>query len=171
MTLKKAAVILLLRDEPPEVLLGYKKTGFGKGKLSVIGGKIKSGETSEDTVIRELHEETGIHITPAALCHTGQAKFIFPACPDWDLTFQIYTSHQWDGIPAESEEVSPCWFSIAQLPYETMWPDAAIWIPPVLQNKTIDAHFVYADDNETLRSSRVCLLNKNTATKAVLNNI
>jgi 8-oxo-dGTP diphosphatase len=140
--LKKAVVILLKRNCPDEILLGYKKTGFGIGKFSTIGGKINPGETPIDAIVRELYEETGVCVVPESLCNTGHVTFTFPARPDWNLTFKIYTSDTWDGVPKESEEITPRWFITSQLPYAEMWPDSVLWLPLVLQGYSIDASFL-----------------------------
>jgi len=39
--------------------MGYKKVGFGKGKLVGFGGKVQDGETVRETAVRELREELG----------------------------------------------------------------------------------------------------------------
>jgi len=37
---------------PGEILLGYKKRGFGAGKWNGFGGKVEIGETIEDAASR-----------------------------------------------------------------------------------------------------------------------
>ena len=46
----------------PQVLLGMKKRGFGKGRWNGFGGKMAVGETIEDAARRELREEAGITV-------------------------------------------------------------------------------------------------------------
>ena len=51
---------LCLVYQPPKILLGMKKRGFGVGRWNGFGGKVKDGETVKQTVKREMEEEVGI---------------------------------------------------------------------------------------------------------------
>ena len=55
------AVVLLKKDG--KVLLGFKKRGFGIGKLTSIGGKQEKDETIDETAIRETFEEIDVKVT------------------------------------------------------------------------------------------------------------
>jgi 8-oxo-dGTP pyrophosphatase MutT (NUDIX family) len=45
----------LIRGNPPtEILLGFKKAGFGAGKYAGISGKVEPGETTAMAAAREL---------------------------------------------------------------------------------------------------------------------
>ena len=61
--MKQMTVCFLLRQfRVPEVLLGFKKVGFGSGKYAGIGGKVEPGETVEEAAKREVEEEIGVTI-------------------------------------------------------------------------------------------------------------
>jgi ADP-ribose pyrophosphatase YjhB (NUDIX family) len=45
-----------------KILLEKRKNEPGKGKWSIPGGLVELGESVEETVIREVHEETGLLI-------------------------------------------------------------------------------------------------------------
>lgn len=71
--MREATLCYLVRGNPPvEVLLGFKKMGFGVGKYTGIGGKVEAGETIEETAVRELWEETGVRASASALQKTAQ---------------------------------------------------------------------------------------------------
>jgi 8-oxo-dGTP diphosphatase len=73
---------LLTRGNPPdEVLLGYKRIGFGAGKYMGIGGKVESNETVVSAAVRELEEETGIKAMEQDLHYVGHLTFRFPSTP------------------------------------------------------------------------------------------
>ncbi|MBN2442170.1 MAG: NUDIX domain-containing protein [Spirochaetales bacterium] len=63
----------------------------GKGKLDLPGGFVDPGESAEDGLKREIHEELGIHVTSCkyfmSLPNTYDYKgIIYPTC---DLIFEI----------------------------------------------------------------------------------
>ena len=49
--------VVILRDR--RILLEKRKNDPGKGKWSIPGGIVELGENIEETVIREVKEETG----------------------------------------------------------------------------------------------------------------
>ncbi|HBY09281.1 MAG TPA: hypothetical protein DEH22_16440, partial [Chloroflexi bacterium] len=61
--MRDATLVLLLKNHPvAEVLLGYKKIGFGQGKYTGFGGKVEPGETVAEAALRELTEETSVTV-------------------------------------------------------------------------------------------------------------
>lgn len=64
-------VSIVVVDEfrhPGEVLMGIRKGAHGAGTWAPPGGWIdRTDETFEDTVIRELYEETGIRLLPSEI--------------------------------------------------------------------------------------------------------
>lgn len=120
--MQDTTLVLLLKDEPPtEVLLGYKKMGFGQGKYTGFGGKIEPGETVAEAAARELAEETGILLPVTSLEYVSTLMFIFPHKPEWSQRVHVFTAHKWDGEPAESKEMHPQWFVGDAIPYDQMW--------------------------------------------------
>lgn len=47
-----------------EVLVGKRARKDGVGQWALVGGKLDIGETPEDCVIREVHEELGLVFSP-----------------------------------------------------------------------------------------------------------
>ncbi len=45
------------------------------------------------------------------------------------------------GEPKETNEMTPRWFDISQIPYEQMWSDDAHWLPLLLADKTFRGKF------------------------------
>ena len=141
----------LLRGDPPQVLLGLKKAGFGVGKYVGFGGKIEPGETASQAAIRELEEEAGVRIETRDLQEMGHLTFLFPARPSWSMVAHVFVTAAWRGDPVESEEIRPAWFDAGQLPFARMWQDAPHWLPDVLAGRPVRMRFVYAADNETVQ--------------------
>jgi len=154
--MKIATLCFLVREgSRTEILLGRKKRGFGAGKINGFGGKILPGETLSAAAVREIREEVGLEVDPAALLPRGSITFIFPAETSFDHHVHVFVCRAWRGTPVETAEMAPRWFPASGPPFAQMWQDDAIWLPRVLAGATIDAGFVFADDNETVAAWRI----------------
>ena len=154
-----ATLCIPIKGDPvEEVLLGFKKKGFGEGKFGGFGGKLKPGETIELATIRELEEELGLIVSESQLSNSGVIFFSFPAQPDWDQAVHIFLTKTWQGNPIESEEMSPFWFRVNEIPYETMWDDSSYWLPLILQGNRIHATFSFKYDNQTVEDAEIIVL-------------
>jgi 8-oxo-dGTP diphosphatase len=140
-------------DGGRQVLLGYKKTGLGTGKIVGLGGHVEDGESPAEAAAREVKEESGIHVAPDALLEVAHVTFLFPACPRWDMVVSVFTSAEWTGEPAETTEIRPEWFGVTGLPLTRMWDDARHWLPRVLAGERLSATFSYAADCETVATA------------------
>ena len=149
--MQDTTLVFLLKYGPPsEVLLGYKKMGFGQGKYTGFGGKIEPGETVAEAASRELAEETGILIPAASLESVATLLFIFPHKPQCSQRVHVFTAYKWEGEPTESDEMRPQWFAVNTIPYGQMWDDARYWLPRLLSREKFRARFIFNGDNETV---------------------
>ena len=129
-----------------EVMLGFKKRGFGAGKINGFGGKLEKGESMEQCAIRELEEESGLKAKTVE--RVGFLKFNMY---DKILNVHVYKTSDWSGEAVETNEMRPIWFPIAKLPLDQMWPDDKFWLPKVLlENKKLLCRFDYDEDDETI---------------------
>jgi 8-oxo-dGTP diphosphatase len=129
------------------VLLGHKKTGFGKGNIVGIGGKVEKGETPIEAAVREVEEE--VFIRPSNLKLAGVMDFYFPYVDsplDWNQRVFVYTAKSWTGNAAESNEISPQWYAMDNLPFDKMWDDNRYWLEGLLRGKEIWAQFTINQD-------------------------
>jgi 8-oxo-dGTP diphosphatase len=136
------------------VLLGLKKTGFGTGKIVSLGGHIEHGESVVQAAVREVREESGILVEPVDLRGLGVIAFRFPARPQWDLLVTVFVADRFSGKPEESDEITPEWFPVDQLPYARMWDDARYWVPRILAGERVTADITFAQDSETVAEAR-----------------
>lgn len=148
--MKQLTVLFLLKDD--EILLAMKKRGFGEGRFNGVGGKVETGETLEQALIRECQEEIGV--TPHKF--KKQAEIIFheqhQGKPDV-LQVHVFTATTWTGEPTETEEMAPKWFNISDIPYEQMWADDPYWLPQILNGKRLKCEFHLDENDKVYRQS------------------
>ncbi|XAS68927.1 8-oxo-dGTP diphosphatase [Micrococcaceae bacterium Sec5.7] len=156
MTFTPVTLCFLIRDlgGRRQVLLGLKKTGFGRGKIVGLGGHVEPGESDAEAACREVQEEAGLTVRQADLRDAGLVRFEFPARPEWNMASRLFTTRIWGGEPSESPEIIPEWFDVDSLPLEHMWQDALYWLPAALAGGIIDVVIVLNDDNETVLKVR-----------------
>lgn len=143
--LKKATVLLLLRDD--KILLAMKKRGFGVGKWNGVGGKPDPDEDIVSTAIRESQEE--IRVTPLNLHKVALFKYYFPH-DNFGMQVWIFTATKWEGEPIETEEMKPKWFNQNNIPYNQMWSDDEVWMPKVLEGKLLTGSFMFNKEGKIM---------------------
>jgi mutator protein MutT len=136
---QKTLSLLFLRDGE-RILLAMKKRGFGEGRWNGVGGKVETGESIEQAMVRETEEEIGV--TPLEYEKVADIRFdeYFKGEPTL-MHVHVFMSRRWTGEPIESEEMAPRWFLPDELPYDDMWSDDEYWLPKVLEGKKISADF------------------------------
>lgn len=156
MPLTRTCLCLLTRvlaNGERQVLLGHKKTGLGTGKIVALGGHVEGAETAAEAAAREVTEESGLHVAVDALREAAHITFLFPTRHEWQMTVEVFTSDAWRGDAAETDEIRPEWFPVADLPFDHMWDDGKYWVERVLDGERISATFIYAADCETVAES------------------
>jgi 8-oxo-dGTP diphosphatase/2-hydroxy-dATP diphosphatase len=144
----KLFTTLCLPIKNNQILLGLKKTRFGKGRWNGFGGKVQIGETIEQATKRELFEECKISATE--LTELGNLQFYYKHKQDTIETY-IFQCNNFTGEPAISEEMEPRWFNFEEIPYEQMWPDDKFWLPIFLKNKKFVGHFIFRNYDDIER--------------------
>lgn len=135
------ANLCYLLNNRNEVLLQFKSKGFGRGKWNGPGGKLETGETIEQSVIREIKEETGLEVKN--LKKTGELEFIFRGKEDWNQMVHVFITDEFSGEINSSDEGELKWFKIEQLPYDKMWEDDRHWLPRVLAGEFVKMRFYF----------------------------
>ncbi|HEY1324153.1 MAG TPA: 8-oxo-dGTP diphosphatase [Streptosporangiaceae bacterium] len=138
-----------------QVLLGRKKTGLGTGKIVGLGGHVEPGETAAQAAVREVGEEAGLLVDPAALHAVAQVTYLFPARPRWDQVVSVFSASDWTGEPTETDEISPRWFPVRALPLGQMWDDARFWLPLALAGQRLTGRFTFASDCDTVAHAQL----------------
>ncbi|MDR2337645.1 MAG: 8-oxo-dGTP diphosphatase [Deltaproteobacteria bacterium] len=154
----KYTTLLFLR-KGDQILLAMKKRGFGVGKYNGVGGKFMPNETPHEAMIRECQEE--ILVTPTKYCRVALIRFneLFDNNQKQKIIMHVFLADEWAGEPTESEEMSPKWFKISDIPYNKMFADDIFWLPLILEEKYILADFDFNKD-WTLASSNIIEIKK-----------
>lgn len=100
-------VAAALVDPEGRVLIAQRPPGKTMAGLwEFPGGKIETGETPEQALIRELEEELAILVKEPCL-----APFTFAshAYADFHLLMPLYLCRRWEGVPVPREHVAIKW--------------------------------------------------------------
>ncbi|MCH7604386.1 8-oxo-dGTP diphosphatase [Patescibacteria group bacterium] len=139
--MRKVLTLCIIHKED-RVLLGMKKKGFGEGRWNGFGGKVEEAESIEEAMQREVQEEVGLVLKDFE--KRGVLEFEFQGDPTI-LEVHIYKAEEFEGEPVESEEMRPKWFSVDDIPFNTMWPDDKYWFPLFLEGKNFKGKFLFQD--------------------------
>ncbi len=109
-----------LIDVDGRVLLAERPEGRAMAGLwEFPGGKVKSGETPEAALVRELHEELGIDTRQSCL---APIAFASHAYEDFHLLMPLYACRTWQGRPQGREGQRLAWVMPARLSDYAMPP-------------------------------------------------
>jgi len=100
-------VAAALVDDDNRVLIAQRPPGKPMAGLwEFPGGKLRTGETPEAALQRELREELGIDISAACL-----APFTFAShrYPEFHLLMPVYLCRRWHGTPQPQEGQRLAW--------------------------------------------------------------
>lgn len=139
----------LIRNDS-ELLLTYKKRGFGQGKWNAPGGKVEAGESFKASAIREIKEEIDIDAWNAK--ELGFIEFIWPEGQKaFNTRCFIFLISDFRGEAKESEECRPAWFKFEEIPYDQMWDDDKYWYSEALAGKMLKKRFFFSSNQRVIK--------------------
>ncbi len=117
-----------------------KKNDIHDGRWNGLGGKMESGETPEECVVREVQEESGLKITNPAL----RGILTFPGFDvenDW-ICF-LFTADHFSGKLIESNEGNLEWILNKNLSSLYLWEGDRLFLKWLRQKRFFSAKFIY----------------------------
>ena len=142
-------VILYIDKFSEKILLAQHKRGPGVGKWDGYGGKVEVGETITKSARRELFEEA--HVLAGELEKVGLLEFenVVSEWEIWEVHF--FKALKIFGVPIETEEMAPKWFSFDEIPYEEMWEDIEYWIPKFLEGRKFYGEVLFDTNGKMIK--------------------
>ena len=110
-----------------------------EGKWNGLGGKFEAGETPEECVIREVHEESGLSIRNPNLC----GLIMFPNFMGNDWYVFVFTATEFGGELIDSPEGHLEWIENDKLTGLNLWESDHIFFPWIERGKYFSAKFEY----------------------------
>ena len=147
---QRSVLVFIIQNK--QILLIKKKRGLGAGKINGPGGKVEPDEIPWQAAIREVREETGLK--PIGLEAMGELSFQFT--DGLGMYCLVFVANSFRGIMQESEEATPFWAPIDQIPFAEMWADDILWLPHLLRGEKFRGFFTLEEDR--LLTSRVDLV-------------
>ena len=128
-TVLVSAVALI--DPDGRVLIAQRPEGKSMAGLWVFpGGKVETGETPEDALIRELQEELGIDTWASCL---SPLTFASHSYDDFHLLMPLFACRKWNGAPQSREGQTLKWVRANELRNYPM-PAADVPLIPILRD-------------------------------------
>ena len=116
------------------------------GKWIGVGGKLEQNESPDECIIREVYEETGLHIQPQL---RGILTFILPKWEN-ELTF-LYTSNNFEGTIKECNEGQLHWIDKYKVIDLNLWEGDKHFLPKLLEtNDFFTMKLVYDKEDQLL---------------------
>lgn len=116
------------------------------GKWIGVGGKLEQNESPDECIIREVYEETGLHIQPQL---RGILTFILPKWEN-ELTF-LYTSNHFEGTIKECNEGQLHWIDKDKVIDLNLWEGDKHFLPKLLEtNDFFTMKLVYDKEDQLL---------------------
>lgn len=96
-----------LIDEDGRILLAQRPEGKSMAGLwEFPGGKVETGERPEQTLIRELEEELGVHVKEDCLAPFAFASHGYEG---FHLLMPLYLCRRWEGVVTPRENQKLAW--------------------------------------------------------------
>jgi len=150
----KKVNICYIFNKNGQVLLQHKARGFGKGKWNGPGGKLELGESVEDSVRREVIEETELVL--GKIEERAYLEFIFVDNEEWNMKSYVFICSDFKGEPVNTGEGELRWFDLDKVPLHKMWDDDKIWFMKALRDgEFVRMRFYFNQEGKVLKYNKI----------------
>ncbi len=150
-TYKMTTLCYIRKDDSYLMLYRNKKENDeNEGKWIGIGGKIEEGESPEQCVLREVHEETGL--TLLAYSFRGIITFVNDV---WENEYMmLYEGTAFSGdLRAVCDEGELAWIPFEKIPDLPLWDGDRVFLQKLIRgDKDVSCRLEYHDDHLTSAS-------------------
>ena len=114
-----AAVVAFIRNEKGELLVERRKNEPAKGTLDLPGGFCDTNETAEESLVREVHEETGLLVTAKRYIFSQPNIYLYSGVNVHTLDlFYDCTVDDLTPLHAADDAAECMWMDLDNLPIE-----------------------------------------------------
>jgi 8-oxo-dGTP diphosphatase len=125
---QKQIGVAVIWNQSRQILIDKRKPGGAMGGLwEFPGGKIESGETVADCIVREINEELGIEITVGE--HLISIEHTYPT---FHITLIVHNCQYIGGTPQPIESDEIRWVEVSEL-HQYEFPEANVAIINAIQ--------------------------------------
>ncbi len=143
--MKLGTLVYVKKDGQTLMIHRIRKQGdIHWGKWNTLGGKLEPGETPEECAVREVFEESGLHISAPEL----RGVLTFPAfngVEDWYVFVFVATSFEGE-LLTESPEGDLAWVEDEKLLDLELWEGDRIFMDWLEQDSFFSGKFEYDND-------------------------
>ena len=141
------AVIVLVKDKKDRILLGRQKV-WPERRFSCFAGFVEPGESFEQTVLREVFEESGTKLEE--ITYLGSQPWPFPA--SIMISFSAIATNPDEAIPDGEEIEEIRWLSREEL--RAAIADESLTLPPIMSVARKMIEFWYENEGADASSKR-----------------
>ena len=141
------AVIVLVKDKKDRILLGRQKV-WPERRFSCFAGFVEPGESFEQTVLREVFEESGTKLEE--ITYLGSQPWPFPA--SIMISFSAIATNPDDAIPDGEEIEEIRWLSREEL--RAAIADESLTLPPIMSVARKMINFWFENEGADASSKR-----------------
>ncbi|MBR0038188.1 MAG: NUDIX domain-containing protein [Bacteroidales bacterium] len=96
----RGATVAVIVNDADELLVGVRTNDPAKGTLDLVGGFADLDETIEETMCREIHEESGLEVQPSQLRYLFSVPNTYPYSGICIKTIDMFFELRINGHPA-----------------------------------------------------------------------
>jgi 8-oxo-dGTP diphosphatase len=140
----KLATLCYVKDSNKTLMLqrAKKPNDVHEGKWNGLGGKLETDESPRECAIREVYEESGLHVEELEL----KGVLTFPSFANEEAWYVfVYVITKWNGVLQESSEGSLHWIRNEDLLHLPLWEGDKYFLPYLNTPGVFTGKFTYED--------------------------